>query len=184
MKYMGNERIEKNGAGKAWKSFRRGARSFLRKAERCLSQAVDLIWRAVRSAFVAVRADLARNAEMRRRGRDLRRGKPATLLQAKVANAEAGHHFFDTDVAAHSALRLESRLLEGGYFVVSERDGAFRVLYNRDAAPLSDRRYYTVKRFNYRTAEVEDASQPGEFRSKEDALAAALKLVKEKEIGL
>lgn len=156
---MGNERIERIEKG--------GAPSFIQRAG-------ELIWRVARNAAVAVRTGLANNAEKARDAGNRRRGKPTTLLQVCAANSDAGHHFFDTRVAAHSALRFESRLLEGGYFVVSERDGAFRALCNRDTGSFSDRRYYTVKRFNYRTAEVEDASQPGEFFTKEDAIFAAM----------
>ena len=100
----------------------------------------------------------------------------STMLRVRIANIEAGFHFFDPEILAHFGTRIESRLMDGGFFVTSERDGYFRPAYDRDYNPLSARRFYTVRHFNASTGEITDASAMGEFRSREDAVWAAKRL--------
>ncbi len=155
---------------------RRRLSLFFRTVGKGLAQAGDWLWRQMKNAVTGIRAALALEKEKQRIGRERRRGRPATLLQVMVANHESGHRFFSADVMAHYGTRLESRLLDGGFFVTSEKDGTFRPLYNRAVSPLAEARNYTVRRFDYKTGAIEDASALGEYHTREDALAAALEL--------
>lgn len=151
---------------------------FFQRTGENLAQAGDRLWRLLKNAGTGIRTDVALGAEKRRAARERRHGRPETLLKVMVANGEAGHRFFSADVMAHFGTRLESRLLEGGFFVTSERDGAFRPQCNRAVAPLAEARSYTVRRFDYGTAEIRDVSGLGEYHTREEALAEALELSK------
>ena len=141
-----------------------------------VAQIGDAAFRASLNARIANYEKAIESRELKRDAQARKDHRASTMLRVRVANMESGHHFFDPEVLAHFGTRIESRLLDGGFFITSERDGHYRPDYDRDYNPLSSTRHYTVRHFNAHTGEITDASAMGEFRSREDALWAAKRL--------
>lgn len=141
-----------------------------------LGQLSDAVFCATMNSRIASYEKAFESKELKRDAQARADRRASTLLRVRVANIEAGYHFFDPEILAHFGTRIESRLLDGGFFVTSERDGYFRPAYDRDYNPLSSKRFYTVRHFNASTGEITDASAMGEFKTREDAIWAARRL--------
>ena len=141
-----------------------------------IAQLGDAAFRATLNVRIASYEIVAEKKEMMRDAKARKESRVSTMMKVRLANIENGHHFFDPEIMAHFGTRIESRLLDGGFFVTSERDGCNRPSYERDERPLSTTRRYTVRQFHPTDGNITDASQPGEFQSREDALWAAKRL--------
>jgi len=82
-----------------------------------------------------------------------------TINDIKEANAKAGRHFFSAGAMAFFNSRIESEVINGAYFITSEAN--YR---------LSDRRRFTVRKFNPHTAEIETVGPFFHFKTKQKAL--------------
>ena len=141
-----------------------------------IAQLGDAAFRASLNVRIAGYEKLFETQEIKRDAKARKESRVSTMLRVRLSNIENGHHFFDPEIMAHFGTRIESRLLEGGLFITSERDGYHRPAYEREERPLSETRYYTIRKFNPSTGEITDASAMGEFSSREDALWAAKRL--------
>lgn len=91
------------------------------------------------------------------------------------ANKGHGYHFFDDDTMASFNSRIESEVFPNRCFVTSERDKGFRgfdgVLYRA----WDGKRRYTVRLFVPETGAVEEASEFGQFATRQGAVNFAKK---------